>query len=180
MKNDRGVVAWGQTTVPVAAQNGVIAIAAGVSHTVALLGTETPPSFAGWAASFGLTGAAASANADPDHDGLATVLEYILGGNPAQPSPATPRPVASLSGGSMFFTFPRLDASETSDMTLTVESGTDLVTWPDVFTIGPNSTASSPGVTILENGAAPDTISVAIPLGTDKAKFARLKVTVAP
>ncbi|MES2920960.1 MAG: immunoglobulin domain-containing protein [Verrucomicrobiota bacterium] len=171
---------YGQTTVPMPAQTGVTAIAAGGGHTVALLGTGTPPSFAGWAASFGLTGAAASANADPDCDGLATVLEYILGGNPAQPSPATPRPAASLSGGSMLFTFPRLDAAETSDMTLTVESGIDLVTWPDIFTIRANTAASSPGVTILENGTAPDTITVAIPAGSGNARFARLRATVAP
>ncbi|MES2923456.1 MAG: immunoglobulin domain-containing protein [Verrucomicrobiota bacterium] len=182
LKNDGSVVAWGsnyygQTMVPMAAQSGVIAIAAGWSHTVALLGTVPPPSFARWAAGFGLSGLA---HADPDHDGLATVLEYILGGNPAQPFPATPRPVASLSGDSMLFTFPRLDAAETSDMTLTVESGTDLVTWPDVFTIRANTAASSPGVTILENGTAPDTITVAIPAGSGNARFARLKATIAP
>ena len=41
LKNDGSVVAWGdndygQTTVPVAAQSGVTAIAAGDCHTVAL------------------------------------------------------------------------------------------------------------------------------------------------
>jgi alpha-tubulin suppressor-like RCC1 family protein len=41
LKNDGSVVAWGsngsgQTNVPVAAQSGVMAIAAGVAHTVAL------------------------------------------------------------------------------------------------------------------------------------------------
>lgn len=80
----------------------------------------------------------------------------------------------------MLFTFARDDASETPDVTLTVEAGTDLVTWPAVFTIGPTTVASSPGVSISENGTAPDTITVAIPIGSDKAKFARLKVTIAP
>ena len=39
LKSDGSVVSWGsldQTTVPVAAQSGVTAIAAGSSHTVAL------------------------------------------------------------------------------------------------------------------------------------------------
>src|SRR5688572_28906581 len=41
LKTNGSVVAWGynsygQTTVPVAAQSGVVAIAAGVNHTVAL------------------------------------------------------------------------------------------------------------------------------------------------
>lgn len=78
-----------------------------------------PASFAGWAASFGLSGAAAPPDADPDGDGLQSAAEYILGGNPAQPSPTAPRPTVSLTGGSMLFMFPRTDASETPDVTLT-------------------------------------------------------------
>ena len=80
----------------------------------------------------------------------------------------------------MVFTFLRDDSSETPDVTLTIESGTDLVTWPAVFTIGPDTAASSPGVSIAENGTAADTITVTIPQGPDKAKFARLKVTISP
>jgi hypothetical protein len=48
LKNDGSVVAWGyngfgETNVPMAAQSGVTAIAAGGYHTVALLGTAPPP-----------------------------------------------------------------------------------------------------------------------------------------
>jgi hypothetical protein len=182
LKNDGSVVAWGdnssgQTNVPLAAQSGVTAIAAGDYHTVALLGTVPPPSFAGWAAGFGLSGAA---DADPDHDGLASALEYILGGNPAKPSLETPLPAVSLVGDGMFFTFYRDDASETPDTTLTVEVSTDLLTWPAVFTIGTNTAVSSPGVSILENGAAADTITVAVARAAHRRLFARLRVTVSP
>ncbi len=65
-------------------------------------------------------------------------------------------------------------------MTLTVETGADLLTWPAVFTIGPNTAASSPGVNVTENGTAPDTITVAIPQGKATRIFARLKVTIIP
>jgi len=43
-----------------------------------------------------------------------------------------------------------------------------------------NSAASSPGVSMLENGAGPDTISVSIAQGTDTRLFVRLKVTIVP
>ena len=52
--------------------------------------------------------------------------------------------------------------------------------WPTVYTIGPDTASSSPGVTITENGAEPDTITVMIPLGTAAIKFVRLNVTVTP
>ena len=80
----------------------------------------------------------------------------------------------------MVFTFLRDDSSETPDVTLTIESGTDLVTWPAVFTIGPNAAASSSGVNVTENGSAPDTITVTITQGTATRMFARLKVMIVP
>lgn len=79
------------------------------------------------------------------------------------------------------------DASETADAFLAVEASTDLITWPiTVFTwpkyfyVGQNTATSGLGVTIAENESAPDTITVAIPMGTDKTKFARLRIQPIP
>jgi uncharacterized delta-60 repeat protein len=148
--------------------------------------TQPPTSFAAWATSFGLAGAAAAADADPDRDGLPNGVEYVLGENPltsrttVPPSSASARPSVAVTGGNMLFTFLRDDASETPDVSVKVENGMNLIAWPNVFVIGANTAGSSPGVTVSENGTAPDTITVAIPIGTTKAMFARLKVAVAP
>jgi hypothetical protein len=141
----------------------------------------TPSAFANWAASYGLTGASASATSDPESDGLANGVEFIVGGNPiASSASASERPVAGVSNGFFTVTFLRDDASETSGVTLTVESGTDLINWPDVFVIGPTTATSSSGVTISENGTAPDLITVSIPIGAEQRRFARLNVAIAP
>jgi autotransporter-associated beta strand protein len=39
--------------------------------------------FASWVSGFGLSGPSAQADADPDFDGIANLVEFVLGGNPA-------------------------------------------------------------------------------------------------
>jgi uncharacterized delta-60 repeat protein len=145
-----------------------------------LYGDSQPPiSFAVWAASFGLSGNAARPDADPDLDGLPNGAEYVLGEVPSRMSAAeSSRPAATMSDGQMRFTFVRADASESPDIALSVETSNDLASWSADFIIGPDTAASSPGVSITENGVAPDTITVAIPQGSEARKFARLKVAV--
>ncbi len=67
----------------------------------------------------------------------------IPGENPTVPG-TSGSPTATTSGGNMILTFSRDDAPETPDVTLTIETGTNLLTWPGVFTIGPSTAASSP------------------------------------
>jgi uncharacterized delta-60 repeat protein len=141
--------------------------------------TPLPPTFASWAAGFGLTGPDAFPAADPDEDGVPNAGEYILGGNPFRPS-GVQTPTASLTSGSLVFTFQRLDLSETPDAALTVEASADLLTWPTTFMVGATSGTSSSGVTVLENGDAPDTIVVSIAPETHTQLFVRLRVTVTP
>jgi uncharacterized delta-60 repeat protein len=148
-------------------------------HVARLHGDSLSP-FATWAAGFGLTGASAGATADPESDGLANGVEFVLGGNPTSSDSASKHPAVAISSGYLTFTFLRDDASEAFGVTLTVESGLDLINWPDVFAIGPTTAASSPGVTVAENGTAPDLITVSIPIGSEQSRFARLKVAISP
>ena len=76
-------------------------------------------------------------------------------------------------------TFPRDDRSETPDLALAVNAGTDLGTWPRVFNVGAATADSSPEVTIAENGDQPDTVIVTIPKNGAPRLFARVKATVA-
>jgi hypothetical protein len=120
-----------------------------------------------------------AAAADPDDDGLGNIIEYVLGGDPSANS-ANLAPLAQSSDTDLVFTFQRTDASETTDIVLTAEASPDLVTWPEIFTIGADDATSSPGVHIEENAAAADTVTVTIPTSTAPQKYVRMKVRTAP
>ncbi len=120
-----------------------------------------------------------AATADPDFDGLPNALEYVIGGDPRVSSQAG-RPTSMIVGNDLVFSFTRVDSSESPDVTLVVETSTNLADWATQpsFTIGATTGNSTPGVTVAENGSAPDTITVTISGGARK--FARLSVRVSP
>lgn len=136
-----------------------------------------------WIAGFpALTGDATLPGADPDGDGVANLLEFVLGGNP-DAGASTGAPVAARTSDSLTLSFTRADASE-GDTALLVQTSSDLLAWPveNEITVGAASdtTGSLPGgvtYTVTENGASPDDIVVTIPGGVDVIKFARLKGT---
>jgi autotransporter-associated beta strand protein len=129
----------------------------------------TRMNFDEWTASFpGLTDS--TPGGDPDEDGIASLLEYVLGGKPIGPDAAI-LPVQVLGTGTLEFRFRRSDHTEL-DTTQTVQWSSDLVEWNDL----PVPTASSGPVTVLENGGGPDDITVNLPQAAGT-MFARLKVT---
>lgn len=133
--------------------------------------TVRPGSFAEWAALHGLTG---TADADFDGDGLADAVEYVLGTDPK--SPGAPGARITREQGNVVFEFSRDDASETPDISLVAEVGDDLASWPMVLSIGADSASSGNGVTVAENGSAPDVIRITLPIGGSTGKFLRLRV----
>jgi hypothetical protein len=113
--------------------------------------------------------------ADPDGDGVANLLEYALGGEPLQ-NDRSILPVISVSGGTLRFTFLRPDGPE-SALGLTVQSSSDLAAWIN-HTIGATSGAANGAtITVEENGSAPDSITVLIPIDGAVRKFVRLQAT---
>ena len=84
--------------------------------------------YAAWLASYpALTGSEALANADPDGDGIANLLEYALGGHPQQASSA-PRPTAGTSGNRLTLTF---TPASTSGLRYLIEASPDLSNWTE-------------------------------------------------
>jgi autotransporter-associated beta strand protein len=65
---------------------------------------ETP--FESYVSGFGLVGAAAGSGADPDNDGIANALEFVLGGDPSNLDTSI-LPTATTDGNNLTFTFRR-------------------------------------------------------------------------
>ncbi len=147
-----------------------------------ILGKVTGTAFSNWIDGYSLGGQTAI-NQDPDSDGVANGLEFLLkGGNPQTPG-GTKLPTSTASGANLIFTFERDDRAKAanSGIVVTVEAGTNLSNWPEVFTIGNDTAGSSAGVVISnDSDANPDTVTVTIPKNSATTKFARLKVTGTP
>ena len=111
---------------------------------------------------------------DSDLDGLSDRLELVLGTDPQAPNSSGV--ATQKTAGHLVVTFHRDDISEEIGLELTVEAGTSLDSWPQVFQVGDSTATSSPGVTVEENDGDPDTITVTIPAQGFTRLFARVKV----
>lgn len=126
------------------------------------------------------TGNAAD-NADPNHNGIPNLIEYALGGHPANGSTGQSiLPTGSRSGNQMRIHLTR--RLDRNDVDLTVQASGDLGTWTDLA----RSTAGQPFAliesgTVIEETGSGNTRAVTItdPL-TDTRRFLRLSVTPTP
>ena len=111
---------------------------------------------------------------DDDDDGIANLLEYVLGGNPRTASSGI-LPTATESSGNLIFTFRRIH-STTADTTQIFQYGEDLSGWTDVPVVAGDMVA------IQSNTpqAGTDTVTITVPAGTEPCIFGRLKVSVSP
>ncbi|MCX6874662.1 MAG: autotransporter-associated beta strand repeat-containing protein [Verrucomicrobia bacterium] len=138
-----------------------------------------------WASTHGLTGTPGSAtdpafDADPDRDGIANGLEWILGGLPLAQDAASILPHATGDATTgLTLTFTREEDS-IGQATLIVEYGAALTSWPKSATIGATGTGvpdlNGTAVTINTAGT-PDEVTVNIPAtnASNGKLFARLK-----
>lgn len=114
----------------------------------------------------GLNGTNNGPAQDPDADGIANLLEFVLGGNPSVSSPNI-LPSLVVNATNFVYTFNRNDDSE-AEAPLVFQWGTSLAAWPNQVTIGAASTpADVNGVTVnvVEGTPAttPDVITVTVP-----------------
>ncbi|MBN8461065.1 MAG: autotransporter-associated beta strand repeat-containing protein [Verrucomicrobia bacterium] len=108
------------------------------------------------------------ATADPDNDGASNIIEFVLDGNPASGT-VTNAPAVTASGGNLVFTYTRRDDAEYLNPAVGFDN--DLQGSWTTAVDGANCT-----ITVEENGAAPDTVTVTIPKGANSRLFARLNV----
>jgi hypothetical protein len=149
---------------------------------------STPPAadpIAAWLASFGLTGANAALNADPDHDGLKNIFEYGFGLNPTNAA-SVAFPAASLNNGYLVLTYrERTGGAGTvgvdytaAGLTYTVQVTDDLAgTWQSSAVL----VELVPGSRV-DNGDGTETVSVRLKqtLSSATRKFVRLVLVLTP
>ena len=132
------------------------------------------PSYSDWASENAPTGTSAD---DYDGDGVSNGLEYVLGGD-KNTNDSGKMPKVTVTGGNMIFTFERSQASINAKTDVEILVGSDLVSWPTVYTVGADTAGSTSGVTIIKDSpvAGKDTVSLDVTMSSDPKKFARLRV----
>ncbi|MCF7732534.1 MAG: cadherin-like domain-containing protein, partial [Akkermansiaceae bacterium] len=137
------------------------------------IGSESLSPYSAWAAdpAQGLTAGANDAYTDdPDFDGIANLLEFVLGGDPLLPSHPS-LPTLSPVGDAWVFEYERSNLSHPPATTQVVEYGNDLVNWTPV-----TIPATSAGIVTITPGSPSDHVRVTLPnLGATG--FARLRVS---
>lgn len=96
--------------------------------------------------------AIAGDTADPDHDGIANLLEYAFATNP---NLANTNPFSGAFSGNQFQThFPRNTSA--SDITYVLQTSSSLMTWNDLMTFNATTgwVTNQPGATVAESTAA--------------------------
>lgn len=115
-----------------------------------------------------------SAKEDPDLDGLANLLEFLLGGNPRGADPAL-RPAVALSPDGSTSVFGFSVVASPGAVTWKVQTSTDFTLWKDVV--------SGQGGALITNapeGGARRRISVSMPAGGGSRFFRLFATTPAP
>jgi hypothetical protein len=142
--------------------------------SVTTLIAEPPSPYETWATS---NAPGNDLDGDFDGDGVPNAIEFVLGGD-KNSKDLGKLPTATTASGNMIFSFVRDRNSVDPRVSVVIEVGPNLGTWPNVFTVGGNTAGSSAGVTVTDNGNGTDIINLTVPRAPDTRKFARLKVAI--
>jgi len=142
---------------------GPYVISGGFWHGVAA-SNQFYVSYAAWAGTKGLGTANNGLTQDPDSDGISNLMEFYFDGNPLAGDPSI-LPTSIQEGGYLILSFKRRDDAE-----LGLKQAVQFSATMNVWTTSTIGAASSPAdgngviVTVSENGASPDDVTVKIPL----------------
>ena len=139
-----------------------------------------------WTASKGLTGDAAQPEADPDHDGVPNIIEFVLGGEPNSANPGSNSRsllpgVARNGKGDLLFTFHRKNLSESSAaLTFQWSTALSFASANNVPVGAASSSTNGVDVAVSVMDAGTDTIVISVPAtkAAGGKLFARLTATV--
>jgi hypothetical protein len=118
-------------------------------------------------------------SADEDGDGVGNGVEFIVGGS-GSTHDLDKLPSASTDGASMTFSFQRAQQSIDPATTVSIEVGTDLTNWPDVYAVPDDATAGPPVTVTKDSSPGFDTVTLSLPMAPDSRRFARLRVEITP
>jgi hypothetical protein len=146
-----------------------------------LILTVSGSAYGTWASSYGLQDPWLGVNpalngtpgADPDNDGIANELEFVLSGNPTLSS-TNILPTLVVNSTSFIFTFSRADVSK-AEVALAFQYGTPPPpgSWTSLA-IGEDTGSSDSGV-VITGGDPTDSIVVTIPKAGNTKLFGRLR-----
>jgi hypothetical protein len=152
------------------------------AQRITLTSTTVGDAYSTWAAGAGLDdspGKEADFDADPDDDGVANGLEWVLGGNPLAGDSGSLVDVSATATGGLTLEFTR-DPASVGVASLFVDFDTDLESpWAKSVSVGPaTSGPDANGVVVTITPGTPDDVSVNLPAsnaGTEERIFARLR-----
>ncbi len=164
-------------TFPVMLQATNASGAASRTISLTVLGTN---SWAEWLAAYGLSGADALPDADPEGDGVANIVEYMRGNSPIASSfigARSPLP-GETAGGRLSVSLER--SPNNVDVTLQVEASNDLTSWtPIALSVGGDpfinlGGAFSVSEAPLGNGNRRVTVVDSVPIDGQPKRFMRV------
>ncbi len=108
--------------------------------------------------------------ADPDNDGIANLMEYVLqGGDPSVSTTGT-LPTLDASGANFVFTYYRRAAATGTTQTFEYSTTLGAVSWTPVAIPG------GAGVSVTDQGAGIDKVEITVAKGAETQLFVRLQV----
>jgi autotransporter-associated beta strand protein len=162
---------------------GVNSFIISYTDTQVILTATGGSAYSSWASSAGLDGTPGkdpAFDADPESDGLANGLEWILGGNPlASDAGALITATGSATGGLTVSFTRKEDSLGNADLILQWDADLD-GTWTDVAITQAGGSHANGVVVTVDTAASPDGVSVQIPAsnGPDGKVFARLRAVM--